>query len=48
MKTAATLTSRIEEALLVRNDILEAFFSQEARKLAEASREMSERGLQPG
>jgi D-sedoheptulose 7-phosphate isomerase len=45
MKTAASLATRIEEALLVRNDILEAFFSQEARKLAEACREMSERFL---
>ena len=45
MKTAATLATRIEEALLVRNNILEAFFSQEARKLAEACREMSERFL---
>src|SRR6201998_4527626 len=43
MKTAVNLATQIEEALLLRNDILEGFFSQKSRKLAEACREMSER-----
>ncbi len=45
MNTAANLAAQIEERLLVRNEILECFFSQEARKLAEACREMAERFL---
>jgi len=45
MKTAVNLATQIEEALLGRNEIFEAFFVQEARKLAEACREMSERFL---
>lgn len=48
MKTALNLVAQIEEALLLRNDILEDFFSQEKRKLAEACREMSERFLSGG
>ena len=43
MKTAVNLATQIEDALLGRNDILEGFFSEEKRKLAEACREMSER-----
>ena len=45
MKTAVNLATQIEEALLGRNEILEGFFAGEARKLAEACREMSERFL---
>jgi D-sedoheptulose 7-phosphate isomerase len=45
MKTTVNLATQIEEALLRRNDILENFFIHEARKLAEACREMSERFL---
>jgi D-sedoheptulose 7-phosphate isomerase len=54
METAATarissrITSQIEERLLVRNDIHENFFAREARRLAEACREMSERFLRGG
>ena len=48
MKTAVMLATQIEEALLVRNEILEGFFAQESRKLAEACREMSERFLVGG
>ena len=43
-----TLTAQIEERLLTRNEIIEGFFSREARNLAEACREMSERFLQGG
>jgi D-sedoheptulose 7-phosphate isomerase len=42
------LTSRIEERLLARNQIMEEFFSREAPRLAEACREMSERFLKGG
>jgi D-sedoheptulose 7-phosphate isomerase len=42
------LTSRIEERLLARNQIMEEFFSREAPQLAEACREMSERFLKGG
>ena len=48
MNTAVNLATQIEEALLVRNEILEGFFIQEARKLAEACRDMSERFLNGG
>jgi D-sedoheptulose 7-phosphate isomerase len=50
METASTarLTSQIEDSLLVRNDITESFFGREARRLAEACREMSERFLRGG
>jgi len=48
MKTACNLTERIEERLLVRNEIIEQFFAREARQLAEVCREMSERFLRGG
>jgi D-sedoheptulose 7-phosphate isomerase len=48
MKATANLATQIEEGLLVRNKIFETFFSAEARKLAEACREMSERFLVGG
>ncbi len=43
-----TLAAQIEERLLMRNKIIEGFFSREARHLAEACREMSERFLHGG
>src|SRR5271163_3930781 len=43
-----TLAVRIEERLLMRNEIIEGFFSREAIHLAEACREMSERFLRGG
>ena len=46
--TAARLTSQIEDRLLLRNDITENFFAGEARRLAEACREMSARFLRGG
>src|ERR1700733_5119653 len=48
MQTAYTLAAQIEERLLLRNEILESFFSQQARVLALACREMSERFLRGG
>jgi D-sedoheptulose 7-phosphate isomerase len=48
MQTAYTLAAQIEESLLRRNEILESFFSQQARVLAIACREMSERFLHGG
>ena len=48
MKTASKLAVQIEERLLARNKIIEAFFGQEATHLAEACREMSERFLKGG
>jgi D-sedoheptulose 7-phosphate isomerase len=48
METACKLTAQIEERLLVRNEIIEEFFAREARQLAEACREMSERFLHGG
>ncbi len=48
MTTTTYLATRIADALLLRNEILEDFFSQEARKLAEACRDMSERFLVGG
>jgi D-sedoheptulose 7-phosphate isomerase len=48
MQTTCTLATQIEERLLLRNEILESFFSQQARPLAEACREMSERFLRGG
>ncbi len=45
METACKLAAQIEERLLMRNEIIESFFSREARHLAEACREMSERFL---
>jgi D-sedoheptulose 7-phosphate isomerase len=48
MQTTCTLAAQIEERLLLRNDIFESFFSQQARALAIACREMSERFLSGG
>jgi len=48
METACRLAARIEERLLMRNAIIEEFFSREAKHLAEACREMSERFLRGG
>jgi D-sedoheptulose 7-phosphate isomerase len=48
MQTAVNLAAHIEERLLMRNEILESFFFQEARALAVACREMSERFLRGG
>jgi D-sedoheptulose 7-phosphate isomerase len=48
MTTTLSLASRMEDRLLARNRIYEDFFSREARRLAEACREMSERFLRGG
>ena len=48
MQTACTLAAQIEEHLLLRNNLLEGFFSEQARPLAIACREMSERFLRGG
>lgn len=48
MEAACKLAAQIEERLLMRNEIIESFFSREARPLAEACREMSERFLRGG
>jgi D-sedoheptulose 7-phosphate isomerase len=48
MATAHTLATQVEERLLNRNQLFERFFSREAPRLAEASREMSERFLLGG
>ena len=48
METACKLAAQIEERLLMRNEIIEHFFTREARSLAEVCREMSERFLQGG
>ena len=48
MQTTCTLAAQIEERLMLRNDIFESFFSQQARALAMACREMSERFLSGG
>jgi D-sedoheptulose 7-phosphate isomerase len=48
METAYRLAAQIEERLLMRNEIIERFFSREARHLAEVCHEMSERFLQGG
>ena len=48
MATKLELTTQIEQRLLARNQVLESFFAREARRLAEACREMSERFLQGG
>jgi D-sedoheptulose 7-phosphate isomerase len=48
METGCKLAARIEERLLMRNEIIESFFCREARHLAEACREMSERFLEGG
>ena len=48
MQTTYTLAAQLEERLLQRNEIFECFFSQQARALAIACREMSERFLSGG
>ena len=48
METVCKLTTEIEERLLARNNVMEAFFSKEASRLAEACRDMSERFLSGG
>src|ERR1700680_4314266 len=48
MATRCELGTQIEQRLLARNQVLESFFALEARRLAEACREMSERFLRGG
>jgi D-sedoheptulose 7-phosphate isomerase len=48
METMCKLAAEIEERLLMRNEIMESFFSREAPRMAEACREMSERFLRGG
>ncbi len=48
MPTSLALAAQIEQRLLARNQIMESFFAREARRLAEACREMSERFLRGG
>ena len=48
MATTLERTAQIEQRLLARNPVLESFFAQEADRLAEACREMSERFLRGG
>jgi D-sedoheptulose 7-phosphate isomerase len=48
MAASLELTTQIEQRLLVRNRAFESFFAQEAHRLAEACREMSERFLRGG
>lgn len=48
MPAAMDFAARVEEGLLARNRLFEAFFAREARRLAEACREMSERFLRGG
>jgi D-sedoheptulose 7-phosphate isomerase len=48
MQTTCTLATQIAERLMLRNQILESFFSREARNLALACREMAERFLRGG
>ncbi|HEY2012971.1 MAG TPA: phosphoheptose isomerase, partial [Bryobacteraceae bacterium] len=48
MATGCGIAKRVEEGLLERNRICEEFFSHEAGRLANASREMSERFLRGG
>jgi D-sedoheptulose 7-phosphate isomerase len=48
MHTALDLTARIEDRLLARNGLFEAFFAREAPRLAAACHEMSERFLRGG
>jgi D-sedoheptulose 7-phosphate isomerase len=45
---ASALSSRVEQRLLQRNELFETFFAREARRLAEACREMSDRFLAGG
>src|ERR1700694_2255630 len=48
MATACRLASQVEQRLLARNAVMDAFFSREATPLAEACREMSDRFLRGG
>jgi D-sedoheptulose 7-phosphate isomerase len=48
MTTVCGLAAQVEDRLLLRNQIVEEFFSREAFRLAEACRSMSERFLQGG
>jgi D-sedoheptulose 7-phosphate isomerase len=48
MEAAYKLAVHIEDRLLMRNEIIERFFSREARHLSEVCHEMSERFLQGG
>ncbi|MGE0704351.1 MAG: SIS domain-containing protein [Vicinamibacterales bacterium] len=48
MATAASLTTRIEDALAARNEQSTAFFEREAERLAAACRQMSDRFLAGG
>jgi len=48
MAASLELTTQIEQRLLARNPVLESFFALEARRLAEACSEMSERFLLGG
>ena len=48
MTIASALSARVEQRLLQRNELFEAFFAREARRLAEACREMSDRFLAGG
>lgn len=44
----STLTTQIEERLFLRNQIMEEYFAHDAKRIAAASREMSERFLKGG
>ena len=48
MAESLELAVHIEQQLLARNQVIESFFAREARRLAEACREMSERFLHGG
>src|SRR6202795_428569 len=48
MATAVKLATQVEERLIERNLLFEHFFAREAPRLAEASREMSDRFLRGG
>jgi D-sedoheptulose 7-phosphate isomerase len=48
MAASLELTTQIEQRLLARNQIFDSFFALEARRLAEACSEMSERFLRGG
>src|SRR6201982_4194592 len=48
MAASLELTTQIEQRLLARNQIFDSFFALEARRLAEAFSEMSERFLRGG
>jgi D-sedoheptulose 7-phosphate isomerase len=48
MATSLELSAHVEQRLLARNQVLESFFAREARRLAEACQEMSDRFLHGG